>query len=181
MNLKKIKILSIFLTFGLSVLFHFAYDIFPNFLTATIFPVNESIWEHMKLLYFGILFYSIIEYFILKKNDIDTHNFLLSVFISSFLSVIIYLIIYLPIYNIIGENMAVSIILLAVVIIIVNIISYYILKQNRIYAYSNIISIIFIFIGYIIFTYLTYNPIKNYIFYDKKEHKYGIDQYVINE
>ena len=30
---------------------HFLYDLWPNPLTAVFAPVNESVWEHLKLLY----------------------------------------------------------------------------------------------------------------------------------
>lgn len=34
---------------------HFLYDALPNPLTALISPVNESVWEHLKLLFFPTL------------------------------------------------------------------------------------------------------------------------------
>lgn len=34
---------------------HFLYDAVPNVLTALISPVNESVWEHLKLLFFPML------------------------------------------------------------------------------------------------------------------------------
>ncbi len=34
---------------------HFLYDFFPSFFTALISPINESPWEHLKLLYFPTL------------------------------------------------------------------------------------------------------------------------------
>ncbi len=34
---------------------HFLYDLFPNAVTAIISPVNESIWEHLKLIYWPYL------------------------------------------------------------------------------------------------------------------------------
>ena len=66
MNLKKIKVVAVLGIFILSFLSHFAYDLFPNIIFSFIFPVNESIWEHMKLLSTTILLYGIIEYFLLK-------------------------------------------------------------------------------------------------------------------
>lgn len=43
-------------------LLHFAYDLFPGFpLTAAVASVNESVWEHMKLLYFPMLAAALIE------------------------------------------------------------------------------------------------------------------------
>ncbi|MBQ6431144.1 MAG: hypothetical protein IJJ99_04645 [Oscillospiraceae bacterium] len=34
---------------------HFLYDALPNLLTALISPVNESVWEHLKLLFWPML------------------------------------------------------------------------------------------------------------------------------
>jgi hypothetical protein len=34
---------------------HFVYDLWPNWFTALFAPVNESIWEHLKLLYWPLL------------------------------------------------------------------------------------------------------------------------------
>lgn len=34
---------------------HFLYDLLPNPVTAIISPVNESIWEHVKLIYWPLL------------------------------------------------------------------------------------------------------------------------------
>ena len=34
---------------------HFLYDAVPNPLTALVSPVNESVWEHLKLLYWPML------------------------------------------------------------------------------------------------------------------------------
>ena len=36
----------------LGTLWHFGYDWFPCALTALVCPVNESVWEHLKLLFF---------------------------------------------------------------------------------------------------------------------------------
>lgn len=34
---------------------HFLYGLWPNILTALVSPVNESVWEHLKLLYWPFL------------------------------------------------------------------------------------------------------------------------------
>jgi len=48
----------VWLAFGLSLLagvvLHFVYDWFPNPVTALIAPVNESLWEHAKLLFWPL-------------------------------------------------------------------------------------------------------------------------------
>ena len=49
----------------LGTAFHFLYDLTgQNPLAALIAPVNESTWEHLKLLFFPVLFLTIAEYFI---------------------------------------------------------------------------------------------------------------------
>lgn len=40
---------------GLGVLLHFLFQWFPNPLFALISPVRESVWEHVKLIYFPLL------------------------------------------------------------------------------------------------------------------------------
>ena len=73
--------------------------------------------------------------------------------------------------------MIISIGLLFIIIIIEQIISYFILQSKEI-KYQNFIGIIGIILVYIIFGYLTYRPIENYIFYDTVKDKYGINIYV---
>ena len=74
MTLKKIKIINVFFLFFLSFLWHFAYDLIPCKLTALFFPVNESIWEHMKIIYGVLIIGSLLEWFLCKKNNIKINN-----------------------------------------------------------------------------------------------------------
>ena len=46
---------------------HFLYDLWPNPLTAVFAPVNESVWEHLKLLYWPFLAAA----FVLTKGEAD--------------------------------------------------------------------------------------------------------------
>jgi len=177
MNLKKMIIVNSILTFLLCFLSHFIYSWFPNIITSLFFPVNESIWEHMKMLYTTFLIYGIIEYFIMKKFNIIHNNFLLATFTKSIVSIPIYLIIFLPLYNIFGENMFISISVMLLTIILVNLIGYKILLLDE-FKYQQEVSVLFIIIVYIIMGYLTYNPPKTELFYDIKEEKYGINDYV---
>jgi len=149
------------------------YGWFPNSIISIFFPVNESIWEHMKILYTSILFGGLVEYILLKIYKIDTCNFNLQLIISSYLSIIIYLIIYLPIFLLFGENLIVSISLMILVYGIIEIISYYIMKYKCI-KWNNSLGILIIIIGYFIFIYFTYNPPHNFIFYDNLNGYYGI-------
>lgn len=175
--MKKIKFIGVIVIFLLTVLYHFLYDWLPNPVFSVFFPINESIWEHMKLLYSGIFTWGVIEYFIFRKKDISYRNFFSTLFLEMVTSIMIYLIMYLPLYNVFGENMVISIGLLIIVIILEEIFSYYLLsysKENRI---LDRISILFIVLGFVVFLCFTYDPPRNYIFYDTVSNKYGIDIY----
>lgn len=48
---------------------HFLYDKTRFIAFSFLSPVNESIWEHIKIIFFPYLIYSIAEYFILKPEN----------------------------------------------------------------------------------------------------------------
>lgn len=178
MTLKKSRIISTIGIFLLCFLFHFLFDWLPSSITAIFFPVNESIWEHMKLLFSAVVFYGIIDYIILQKFKIKYNNFFTSLFVSAITIIPIYLIMFLPIYYKIGENMIITIGIMLLSIIFSQIINFKIFKKNK-FDKLNIFSFILIIISYIIFAYLTYFPIKKPLFFDIKEEKYGLNNYRI--
>ena len=56
-------------TIGLGVLWHFVYEWSNNnVFLGLIAPVNESVWEHLKLLFYPCLVLSLIEYFVMGKE-----------------------------------------------------------------------------------------------------------------
>lgn len=178
MTLKRIKIISVIGTFLLCFLTHSIYNIFPNTLFSIFFSVNESIWEHMKMLFTTTLLFGIIEYILIKKYDIKVNNFLFSKFIEALISIPIYLVMFLPYYYRFGENMIIIFVMMLITFIITQFIGYKIMDCKHI-NHSNKIAIILIIISYVIFGYLTYNPIHNHLFLDTEEEKYGINDYNI--
>ena len=178
MNLKKIKILNVVVVFLLSFLAHEFYKWFPNTFTSILFPVNESIFEHMKIFATCFLFYGIFEFFLLKYSHIKFSNYTLSLFLSVTLGIIFYLIVYVPIYFLISRSMFFTIGLMLVTYIVMNIISYYILTKDRFNFLENISPFLIILL-YIMFGYLTYRPPHNFLFFDTVEEKYGISDYLL--
>ena len=146
-------------------------------MTSIFFPVNESIFEHMKLFYTSYLIDTLILYLFFLKLPLVYHNFLISGIVSAIFASILYIIIYLPIYFIFGNNLIFDISLLFIVIFISQIIFLKILKKNEI-KYNNFALIIIICI-YIMFGYLTYNPLHNFLFLDKLHNKYGTNTYIL--
>ena len=178
MNLKKIKIISVIGIFLLAFPVHFIYERFPNNIFTIFFPVNESIWEHMKMLFTCFIIWSFIEYAIFQKFKILYHNFIFSSFFSGIISIPIYLIFYLPFHYTIGHNMIITLTIMFITISIVEYFSFLILKTKKI-RYINFISLILIVATYIVFGYLTYFPIRNDLFYDNEENKYGVNIYIL--
>lgn len=81
MNYKKYLLIGIPIIFIVGSIFHFIYDWSGNnFLVGLISPVNESIWEHLKLAFFPMAIYWISYLFINK--EISKGKWLLSLFIS---------------------------------------------------------------------------------------------------
>ena len=69
MNIKVLKILGTIFAFILCFPLHYLYNYFPCFITSVVSPVNESIWEHMKILFTSILISGVIQktYVIVSK------------------------------------------------------------------------------------------------------------------
>ena len=178
MNLKKVKMIGVIGILILSFLTHFLYEWFPNPLFAIFFPVNESVWEHMKMLFTTILIYSVIEYLLLYKFKINTNNFMLSSFIIAIIAIPIFLALYLPFHYTIGHNMVITIIIMTITFIIIEIISYKLLNLKPI-KYSNFMAILLIIASYIMFGYFTYNPLTYDLFFDPEKQIYGLNFYTL--
>lgn len=178
MSIKKIKVISAIVAFFLAFPLHFIYEWFPNSFTAIFFPVNESIWEHMKLLFDALLLVGILEYFVYHHFDIEVSNLLFSTWFGAIISIPIYLILYLPIYYKMGEAMWWNLLCMAIVILIIQGIQTWILKQQE-KKWINIGSIPLMILTYIAFAYLTFYPIHTHLFFDTLEEKYGLSDYRI--
>ncbi len=172
MTLKKIKIINVVFLFLLSFLWHFMYDWFPNNIFALVFPVNESIWEHMKIIYYCLLLGSVLEFYLCKKNNIKINNFYIEAMVKSLLGVIFYLIVFIPLYLWLGESMVISIGLMLVTYIFMEYIGYKILVSEELNI--NILPVIIIVLGCIMFVILTFYPLHNFLFFDEVKFGYGI-------
>lgn len=171
----KHKILSTFIIFLISVIVHFGYNLLKCDLIALFFPVNESIWEHMKMLFTSFIIFGFIEFYFRKKLNIN--NIVFNALITSFITIFTFLLMFLPFYYRFGENFVVTIIMEFIAIGISQIISYFILTHKSLKLDK--ISIIFIIICYIIFGYFTYKPPLTDFFFDPKNEKYGINIYTL--
>ena len=171
-KIKKIKIFGTILACLLTFPFHFLYEKFHSLLNSIISPVNESIWEHMKLLFSSILISGVLQKIIIKTKKIPVNNVCISNYIAAILSIPIFLVLYLPIYVLMGKNMIITIIIMFIAIIISEIISYKI-EMKKDLKLENI-TIILAIITYIIFYILTIHPLSIELFRDPIHNIYGI-------
>ena len=173
MNNKKVLFIETITIFLSMFLFHNIYNWFPNFLTASFFPVNESLFEHLKLMFTTQIIISLIIYLILKLKKIKFSNYLLGLLISTIVTISLFFLIYLPIYNRFGENLFLTMSIYLISLIIGNIIFYLISKRKHEFL-LNLISLVIISIIAVILIYFTFNPLKNDFFFDSIEEIYGI-------
>lgn len=173
MNKNKLYvIINTFFIFALGFVTHNLYNWFPNFLTI-LFPVNESLYEHVKMIFLTPFITGTVLYLIFYFKGHKINNFIGSTFVSSLLNIIVFYVVFLPIYNQIGENIVVTLIVYFISIVISQIVNYYLINRenNKVF---NIVSLILTFITIIILLYYTYNPIRNDFFLDTSNNTYGI-------
>ena len=160
MNKKKIRnfqIFSIIFTFILGSLLHFTYTLSGNNPVVAIFSsINESVWEHLKLLFFPMLLTTIIGCFYIGKEE---PNFLCSKTIGILVSMVFMVIFFYTYTGILGKNIpAIDIASFFIATIVGEFVSYVLIvnkfKCNNVIA---IITLILIFTCFIIFTYFTPN------------------------
>ena len=169
--LRKWKIISPIILFIISFPIHFLYTLFPNIITSFFAPVNESTFEHMKMIYTSYLIFSIIEYFYLKKKNIKVNNITINPFISGLFNIFIFLLIY-QLRFILNETMTLTFIMLFISYIITSFISFKILSCRKLV--NKYLGIILTLVIYIPFIYYTYNPLHTNFFYDTKNEIYGL-------
>lgn len=81
---------------------HFVYEWSgENAFLGLIFPVNESVWEHLKLIFFPALIYFVIEYILLSEKP---HNYISAAITGVFCSMLSVVVLYYTASGILGRN-----------------------------------------------------------------------------
>lgn len=169
MNKKKFVIINAIVTFLFGFLVHGMYDWFPSFITS-IFPVNESLYEHVKLIYLSPIF-SVLIVGAFYKYKIN--NIFFGMIVSIIFNILFFYMLYLPIYYLLGNSMIMTLIVYFVSIVASNYIYYLIIKNNKLKNY-NLLAIIASIIGIIGLTYFSYYPPKTDFFKNPENNTYGI-------
>lgn len=171
--IKKNILVSSIIIFGLGFLYHGIYDIVPCILTSIFFPVNESVFEHNKIILTSYITLYIISKFYFKS---DNKSLLFATFCGMLLCMILETSIFGFIYIYIlkfKESMITALVTYALSIIMSQIIWSKLIEKERNKDLESI-GIVGILMVCLILTVSTYNPPKGKIFYDQKHDTYGI-------
>lgn len=153
-KIKRFHVISFLLVSILGTLLHFTYEwsgenTFVGFFSA----VNESTWEHLKLIFFPMLLTTVIGYFYIGKEN---ENYICGR-VKGILAGIIFIISFFYTYTgVLGENIAIiDIASFFIGVIIAELVSYNIINLKDYNCNKNIsgLSLILLLICFIIFTY----------------------------
>lgn len=172
-QVNRLYLIGSFIIFGLAFVFHFLYK-WSNFnsFVGAFAATNESIFQHIKMVFYCVVIYYFITYFIFaNKYKIDIRKYMLSILVTFFVTSIIVIGTYYTLqYGFNVESGIINILSLLVGLIISNLINIHIYKRVRVLNFHSNLSLILIFIISIGVTYLHFNPVEVDFFYDN-EHK----------
>jgi hypothetical protein len=173
-----IKIFINTIMFGIIASFsHFAYDLSDKNLIVGLFnPVNESVWEHLKFMFFPFLLWWIAIYFIEnKKCEIPLNTWIVSAAVSLVVAPLSVVLLFYSYTGALGiESVFIDILLAFVCYFIALCFGSHFLKYSETNKLSVIISVIVIAAIFITFIVCTFNQPQLPIFYDTTTKTYGI-------
>ena len=155
-------------------LLHFAYEWSGNNSIVGIFgSVNESTWEHLKLLFWPAFIFSIVEFICIGRHY---KNYIAAKAVSFYIGIFMIISLVNTYTGVVGKNFLV----LDISIFIASVISsqymaYKIIKsKSRVGILVTIISIIAIILLVAAFVFFTFNPLQIPLFKDPSTGGYGI-------
>lgn len=173
-NIKKWCIVGTLFIILFGTLLHFVYEWSGNNPLVGIFgAVNESTWEHLKLLFWPALMYSIIEYIFVGK---DFNNYITGKAISFYVGILLIITLFYTYTGIIGSNcLVIDISIFIISVIISQCIGYKIItSKSDVSTNVNMISFIAIILLVLAFVVFTFNPPQIPLFKDPITGEYGI-------
>lgn len=171
MNLINILIISFFILSVFGTLLHFTHGWLRNGILLHIFSaVNESTWEHMKLLVAPTILVMVFQYIFLNSEYMNLINGILVLYIVEIVSIPL---LYEPLRLILKKVPFIFTILIFYIAIVLGLFFEYLILKNDIFLFSEFLSLIFILIVTLKFSIFTYYPPKNFLFRDPVTGRYG--------
>ena len=173
-KLIKVELIVILFCLILGTLLHFTYEWSgENLFIGSFSAVNESVWEHLKLVFYPMLIAAIVEYFFVK--DVS-NNYVEAKTIGIFTAICFIIVSFFTYSGIIGTSIIVIDILIFIISIILGeYVAYRLMKRENESTVTteslSIIILVFLLLCFIIFTYL---PPEVNLFRDVTTGIYGI-------
>ncbi len=156
-------------------LLHFAFQASGgNTLVGALTPVNESVWEHLKLLLFPTILFAVVEYFVFGK---DCPAFFTGKIFALFLGMLLIVCGYYTYTGIVGQRfIAVDIGLFVASAALTAYLSYRFCQKNGILANDtqSIIALLLLTVVILSFIYFTFHPPMLELFRDPVTEDFGI-------
>jgi len=155
--LKNYALFGILFTFIVGSLFHSIYELSGSSqIVGYFFPINESVWEHLKLGFYAWLLYGISNYFFL--ND-KANNYWLGIFLAGLATNLFNVLFFYTYTGILGYSiLALDIASYLVSCIIGAYVYYKVLTLSPLCPYIDILGILLLFLSFLLFAFFTYNP-----------------------
>lgn len=140
----------------LGTLFHFAYEWSGNNIIIGLFtPINESIWEHTKLLFFPMLAFYV---YFTKKLKSDFSCISSSMAIGIFSGITLIIVLFYTYFGILGRNISIiDISIFYISVISAFFIAYKLTSNLKICQYDNLLKF-FIIVTTILYAIFTFFP-----------------------
>ena len=154
----KRNIIAFFIISIIGTLSHFVYEWTGKpYLIGLFFPVNESTWEHLKLLFFPSLIYFAVVYFTLKEKP---KNYISATAISIIAGMVSIVVMFYTYQGVLGRNIDFLNILIYFlgVIMTVYIMQRILKTQSYSSGTANVISLFFLLLTAILFVSFSFNP-----------------------
>lgn len=177
-KIKRFQLFSAITVFVLGTLLHFTYDLSnQNKFVALFSAINESAWEHLKLIFFPMLITTIIGYFVIGK---DIQNYLCAKTKGIIVAITFTVIFFYTYTGILGKNISfIDISSFFIAVILGEFISYLFMVNK--YKCNNRAAIILLAILFIFFIIFTFNTPQIGLFKDPITNQYGITKNVIKK
>lgn len=173
-ELRKHSWVAALVTLILGTLCHFVYELLgDNSIVGMFVAVNESTWEHLKLLLTPAFVVGVVEWFIYGKNY---KNFFPSLFISIIAGMLAITVAFYTYTGIIGKNFMIADIMTFVLgVFVTYYLRYRIIKSGRLSSDKwTFIALAGFALLFVFTAYATFNPPRINLFQDPLTGRYGV-------
>ena len=161
-------------TIVLGTFWHFGYEILArNYIAGLVFPINESVWEHLKIVFYPMLISGLVAFLISKPKN---PSIWLGLFLGALLAMLATFFGFYLYSSVIEDSLIADILLYMASIVLGMYTSWFVTIKFRPAARFAVASVVGLVLVAGLLTYLTIRPPKFSPFIEKSSNTYGIDR-----